>query len=48
LKRNTYDLAPINPTLPNRSPMLKQTKIYLSENTSVRHNLIVRFIIQKS
>ena len=40
-KKNLDDLAPIHPSLPNRSPMLKQTKICLSENTSRRHDLIV-------
>ena len=39
-KTNTDNLAHIYPALPNRSPMVKQTKICLLENTSWKHDLL--------
>ena len=47
LKKNTADLASIHLALLNRFPMLKQIKIFLLENTSQRHDLIVHATIQK-
>jgi len=50
LKRNTDDPAPAHPSLPpsNKFPMLKQTKICLSENISRRHDFIIHATIQRS
>jgi len=41
LKRNTDNHPLIYLVLPNRSPMLKQRKIFLSKNTSRRYNFII-------